>query len=43
MTHVSRGLGHSQKCHSESAIASDPLAGGKGRELVKAEAAQDIL
>ena len=43
MNLVSRGLGHSEKCHSESAIASAPLSEGKGRELVKPEAAQDIL
>jgi len=43
MKHVSRGLGHSQKCHSVSVVASDPPAGGRGRELVKPEAAQEIL
>lgn len=40
---VPRGLGHSRKCPSESAIASDSAAEGKGRELVKPEAAQEIL
>lgn len=32
-----------QKCHSEYAIPSDPAAEEKGRELVKPEAAQEIL
>lgn len=40
---VSKGLGHSQKCRSESAIANDPPTEEKGRELVKPEAAQEIL
>lgn len=43
MNDVSGGLGRSQKCHSESAIASDRPAEEKGMGLVKPEAAQEIL
>ena len=32
-----------QKCHSESAVTSDPPAEEKERELVKSEAIQEVL
>jgi hypothetical protein len=37
------GLGCSQKCHSESAIACAFDAEENGRELIKLEVAQEVL